>query len=285
MNLRWTAAAAALALAAPATATAQDTFGGQPGAQTQQPPQQQPPPAGWPQQPQQNYPQAQPQPQSQPGGWGQPAPQGHGGWGQPAPQPQGQGGAPGGNLDQMMQIERQDYGVPPTSSLHGGQMHGPTPASIPGGQVITTKGLVALVQGKDVPYFLFDVLGGPEVLPGAIPAAWLSQPGTFQDQTQQQMVERFRQGTQGRNDVPMIFYCLSTQCWMSYNAALRAINAGYKNVLWYRGGIEAWKAAGLPVQPAQQGYGPAPQPGYSQQGYPSGRQQPAPRQQGGWPQQ
>ncbi len=40
---------------------------------------------------------------------------------------------------------------------------------------------------------------------------------------------------------------LSRECWVSYNAALRAINAGYTNVLWYRGGIEAWKAAGLPT--------------------------------------
>ena len=29
------------------------------------------------------------------------------------------------------------------------------------------------------------------------------------------------------------------------NAALRAINLGYKQVLWYRGGIEAWQKAGL----------------------------------------
>src|SRR5262249_14167344 len=46
---------------------------------------------------------------------------------------------------------------------------------------------------------------------------------------------------------------LSPECWMSYNGALRAIHAGYTNVLWYRGGIEAWKMAGLPTsQPRQQ---------------------------------
>ena len=45
-------------------------------------------------------------------------------------------------------------------------------------------------------------------------------------------------------------YCQGTYCWMSYNAALRAINLGYTNVLWYRGGIEAWKQAGLPTAPA-----------------------------------
>lgn len=40
---------------------------------------------------------------------------------------------------------------------------------------------------------------------------------------------------------------------MSYNAALRAINLGYRNVLWYRGGIEAWQAAGQPLQPSGMG--------------------------------
>ena len=39
---------------------------------------------------------------------------------------------------------------------------------------------------------------------------------------------------------------------MSYNASLRAIALGYTNVLWYRGGIEAWKQAGLPVQSTAQ---------------------------------
>ena len=217
-----------------ASAAAQDSFGGQQQPQQQQPAQQQ---QGYPQQqqPQQGYPQQQPQqtyPQQQ--------------------QPQQQG-MTGGNLDQLMQMERQDFGVPASSQLHNGAMHGPTPASIPGGQLITTKGLSELVQGRQTPYFLFDVLGGPEVLPGAMPAAWMSQGGSYNDQTQQQITQMLQQGTQGRKDVPMIFYCMSTQCWMSYNAALRAINAGYTNVLWYRGGIEAWKMAGLPTQQAQQG--------------------------------
>ncbi|WP_395074657.1 rhodanese-like domain-containing protein [Hyphococcus sp.] len=207
---------------------AQDSFGGQP-QQQQQPAQQQqqqyPQQQGYPLQPQQGYPQQQ--------------------------QPQ-QGANGGGNLDQLMQMERQDYGVPASNQLHNGAMHGPTPASIPGGQLITTKGLSELVQGRQTPYFLFDVLGGPQTLPGAMPAAWMSQAGSFSDQTQQQISQMLQQGTQGRKDVPLIFYCMSTQCWMSYNAALRAIHAGYTNVLWYRGGIEAWQMAGFPTQPAQQ---------------------------------
>ncbi len=157
------------------------------------------------------------------------------------------------NLDQLMQLERKDFGVKPTKQLHDGEMHGPTPASIPGGQVITTKGLVSLVNGKQAPYLLLDILGGPEVIPGSQYAVPASQPGTFNDQTEQQFGQFLQQATRGQKDYPLVLYCLSPECWMSYNASLRAINLGYTNVLWYRGGIESWKMAGLPIQNMQQG--------------------------------
>lgn len=153
-------------------------------------------------------------------------------------------------LDQMAQYERQDMGVQATQNLHTGQMHGPTPASIPGGQLITTRGIFDLVQGQQVQYLLFDVLGAQEMLPGAIPAAQASSPGQFGDQISQQMGAYLQQATGGNTQVPLIFYCASRECWMSYNAALRAINLGYSNVLWYRGGLEAWKQAGFPTMPA-----------------------------------
>lgn len=155
--------------------------------------------------------------------------------------------------DPRTQLERQDFGVPPTAELHAGAMHGPTPSSIPGGQVVTTPGLIALLDDRSFGARVFDVLGGPESLPGAIPAVPASQPGSFQDTTQQQFGQFLQQTTQGRRDVPLVFYCASSQCWMSYNAALRAIRLGYTNVLWYRGGLEAWQAAGRPTQRVQQG--------------------------------
>jgi PQQ-dependent catabolism-associated CXXCW motif protein len=42
---------------------------------------------------------------------------------------------------------------------------------------------------------------------------------------------------------PLVIYCHQT-CWLSWNAAKRAISYGYRNVYWYRDGIEGWKAAG-----------------------------------------
>lgn len=49
---------------------------------------------------------------------------------------------------------------------------------------------------------------------------------------------------------PVVFYCRSRGCWFSVNAALRARRLGYSQVGWYRGGIESWKAARLPVATA-----------------------------------
>jgi PQQ-dependent catabolism-associated CXXCW motif protein len=149
--------------------------------------------------------------------------------------------------------ELQDFGVPPTNRLHDGAMHGPTPVSIPGGKVVTTSQVAELLRSGADRYLLLDVLGGPERLPNALPAAWLAQPGSFDDAVQRQAAGAFQQATGGRKEAPIVLYCQSVHCWMSYNAALRAIAAGYSNVLWYRGGIEAWKAAGMPVQAAGAG--------------------------------
>jgi rhodanese-related sulfurtransferase len=158
------------------------------------------------------------------------------------------------DLDRLMQQERQDFGVKATAELHTGPMHAPTPATIPGGQVITTKGLLPLLANAELGALLFDVLGGAEMIPGAHPAAPASQPGSFRDQNQQDFGRYLQSLTRGNMETPLVFYCLSSHCWMSYNASLRAINLGYRNVLWYRGGIEAWKAAGQRVQ--QAGGGP-----------------------------
>ncbi|MES1161752.1 MAG: hypothetical protein ABUL50_01650, partial [Rhizobacter sp.] len=54
------------------------------------------------------------------------------------------GGAAG--IDQQSAWERRDLGVGPSQGLHDGGFHGPTPNQIPGGQVITTKGLLPLLQ-------------------------------------------------------------------------------------------------------------------------------------------
>jgi PQQ-dependent catabolism-associated CXXCW motif protein len=200
------------------------------------------PPGGMPNQGTANWP-----PAGNPGGGMQPAPGGYGGAGAPAG-----GGSP--DLQAMVQRELQDYGVAPQPQLQA-NMHGPTPTSIPGGQVITTDRLLGLYQqGQQNGLLVFHVLGPGPTLPNAQNAAPASQAGSFDDQTQQQFGQYLQQVTQGNTGRPMVFYCLNTQCWMSYNAALRAIRMGYSQVYWYRGGIEAWQqiqqmAGGMGGQP------------------------------------
>jgi PQQ-dependent catabolism-associated CXXCW motif protein len=222
----------------------------------------QPPPQGQPMQPMQQQPMPQGQPmqpppiaQGQPGhpASGMPNP-GHSGWPpagnqgggmQQAPGGYGAAGAPAADgpaeLQAMVQRELQDYGVAPQPQLQA-TMHGPTPTSIPGGQVITTDRLLGLYQqGQQNGLLVFHVLGPGPTLPNAQNAAPASQAGSFDDQTQQQFGQYLQQVTQGNTGRPLVFYCLNTQCWMSYNAALRAIRMGYSQVYWYRGGIEAWQ--------------------------------------------
>ena len=52
----------------------------------------------------------------------------------------------------------------------------------------------------------------------------------------------------------LLFYCLR-DCWMSWNAAKRAIALGY-TVAWYPDGTDGWQDAGLPLSAAV----PAPRP-------------------------
>ena len=181
---------------------------------------------------------------------------GHGGMpasAQPPGQPQGNA------LQRIVQAELQDYGVPPQQQLQA-NMHGPTPTRIPGGEVITTDRVIGLVQqnmqGRPAA-LVFHVLGpGPRV-PGAENAGPAAQAGSFNDATQQEFGRYLQQVTAGDKARPMVFYCQSTQCWMSYNAALRAIAMGYSRVYWYRGGIEAWQQAeALAMSVAPQGQAP-----------------------------
>jgi PQQ-dependent catabolism-associated CXXCW motif protein len=147
-------------------------------------------------------------------------------------------------------MERQDFGVPPTPQLHQGPMHGPTPASIPGARLVTTAELARMLSAPNPPV-LVDVLGGPPhpSLPGAIQVASGGMGGSFNDQSQAQLAGALRQATGGDSSRPVVLFCLSPQCWLSYNATLRARQAGFQQALWYRGGLESWAAAGLPMAP------------------------------------
>lgn len=49
--------------------------------------------------------------------------------------------------------------------------------------------------------------------------------------------------TSGDRAKPLVFFCLRN-CWMSWNAAKRALGYGYSNVSWFRDGADGWQEIG-----------------------------------------
>ena len=53
--------------------------------------------------------------------------------------------------------------------------------------------------------------------------------------------------TAGDKTASLAFFCGDARCALSLKAAQRARELGYPNVIWYRGGVSAWKDARLPT--------------------------------------
>ena len=64
-------------------------------------------------------------------------------------------------------------------------------------------------------------------------------------------VDYFERGltsaSDGNRERMLVFYCLAN-CWMSWNAAKRAIALGYTHVAWYPDGTDGWAAEHLPLE-------------------------------------
>lgn len=52
--------------------------------------------------------------------------------------------------------------------------------------------------------------------------------------------------TSGDREKAVVFFCIKN-CWMSWNAAKRALEVGYRNVLWFRDGTDGWQELGYPL--------------------------------------
>jgi len=139
-----------------------------------------------------------------------------------------------------------------------GPINAPVPKTLSGGTVIhSAHQLRALLrQGGTI---IVDVSNAPRrpenLAPGApwlplphraIPSSlWI--PGVGLGEIPVAVDDFYRQrlaaATNEHLARPVIVYCHKT-CWLSWNAAKRAISYGYRNVYWYPYGIEGWKAAG-----------------------------------------
>jgi PQQ-dependent catabolism-associated CXXCW motif protein len=142
--------------------------------------------------------------------------------------------------------EDRDDGIAPTNSRRTSNFHAPTPTSVPGAKTIKTRELVDLLtNSKPVLINVLDWQEGSFAIPGTIWIQGLGKDRLYRLDLEQ--IEALFTKIAPEKNAPLVFYCLSWECWASYNASLRALDLGYTNVLWYRGGIESWMQANLPT--------------------------------------
>jgi len=139
----------------------------------------------------------------------------------------------------------------------------PVPATLRGAKVIGTDEAEAIWRSHSASFV--DVLPRPPRprdlpagtlwrdkpranIPGSI---WL--PDTGYGELAPSMAGYFANGldraSNGDHARMLVLYCLA-DCWMSWNAAKRALVLGYSNVAWYPEGTDGWQAALLPLQDA-----------------------------------
>ena len=141
------------------------------------------------------------------------------------------------------------------------EFRAPVPCTLTGATVVTTEALRQRIE-LDSP-LLVDVLPSPRRpeglaegtpwlppqrrnIPGTV---WLPNTGLGELPVEEESylranLERLTRGDRSR---AVAFYCLA-DCWMSWNAARRAVAWGYTSVIWYPDGTDAWAAAGLPLE-------------------------------------
>jgi PQQ-dependent catabolism-associated CXXCW motif protein len=124
----------------------------------------------------------------------------------------------------------------------------PTPLKVAGAKTLSTQLLLDLMKSRTPPV-LIDVAQDPQTLPHAhsfVKAGNVNANEKLDLAIQTRLASMLAIVAPDQQQA-LVFYCASQNCWLSVNASLRAVKAGYTNVYWYRGGIEAWRAAGLPL--------------------------------------
>ena len=139
----------------------------------------------------------------------------------------------------------------------------PTPETLRGARVLDTPAVEALWGAKKAVFV--DVMPR-DIKPANLPAGtiwrdkkrehlpgsvWLPNVGygIINAEVDTYFRRGLEQATLGQREIPLVFYCL-TDCWMSWNAAKRAMEYGYSQVNWYPAGSDGWAKAGLPVEDA-----------------------------------
>jgi len=145
----------------------------------------------------------------------------------------------------------EEYGGGMTSgnSLRTQKLIDITPQQLDGIRTLGTKELALALKNSPSPVLIDVWAGVNDAIPGAVTLLFGGL--AFDDAKAESAYDaRFSSLLKlfsPDRSKPVIFYCAGRNCWLSVNASLRAKKLGYTNVGWYRGGMESWRAANLPL--------------------------------------
>jgi PQQ-dependent catabolism-associated CXXCW motif protein len=147
--------------------------------------------------------------------------------------------------------------VPEPAGFRLDNYRAPVPDTLRGARVMHSKALARFIAARHP--VLIDVMPAPgppadtrpwlprmplphSDLPGS---AWLPDTGrgALPKYLESKFQARLGELTHHEKSAPLVFYCLSS-CWMSWNAAKRAVGYGYTGVIWYPDGADGWQANG-----------------------------------------
>lgn len=140
------------------------------------------------------------------------------------------------------------------------EFRAPVPAEVTGATTIDAQKAHALWQDKSASFV--DVWPRPPKpkdlpegtiwrgkqrfsVPGAI---WLPNVGygELADVVEDYFKRGLEKASGGDLSHPLVIYCLQ-DCWMSWNAAKRALSYGYENIYWMPSGTDGWTEQGYPT--------------------------------------
>lgn len=125
----------------------------------------------------------------------------------------------------------------------------PTPTELKGGKVISTDEAKALLDKKEAKFFDFrsPVNYGKGRLRGAVNLPY-KEKSEYKADFDASVDKLDMSALPKDKNAKMVFHSDGPTGWKSYKAAVLAIKAGYKNIMWYRSGTAEWEAKGYPLE-------------------------------------
>lgn len=149
--------------------------------------------------------------------------------------------------------------VPEPEDYRTDHYRAPVPATLKGGKVIDTESAEKMIKEGALFIDVFPQAPRPPGLPKSTVwrapkhdsikgAVWLPNVGygVLNAEFENYFRENLAKLTGDDMAKPLVFFCLR-DCWMSWNAAKRAIEWGHTQVTWFPDGVDGWKEWNLEV--------------------------------------